>query len=164
MRRGNTLVELVLTVGLMGLMLLLVSQLASGYWKAFHSADRSEVYQGSVIAAQIAWEVEQARTVLQPANGATGSVLEFEMIDPFDPTRINPASAAAPWNPAGNLVTRRYEVINNQVTRDDGTLTESLGEARGLSIQRNDPLVIVTVSVQPENAVYPCRARGVVRL
>ncbi len=163
-RRGSSLVELMLTLGLMGIMLLVVSQLASGYWRAFHSADRSELYQGSVIAAQIAWEAEQALSIVQPANGATSSVLELTMIDPFDPTRINPSSATAPWNPAGNLVTRTYQVVGEEILRDDGTTVESLGSAKGLSVQRNDPLVVVTVSVQPENAIYPCRARGVLRL
>lgn len=163
MRRGTTLVELMLTLALTGVMLLVVSQLASGYWRAFHASDRSELYGGSAIAAQIAWEAEQAINVLQPGNGSTSSVLEFEMLDPFDPTRITPSTAVAPWNPAGAVVTRRYEVVNEEVVRDDGSLSESLGQALGLSVERQDPQLLVTVSVQPQNSIYPCRARGVLR-
>lgn len=163
MRRGTSLLELILTLAMVGVMLLLVGQLSSGYWKAYHSADRSEIYQGSLIATQIAWEVEQALSITLPANGATGSILSFTMIDPLDPTRLNPGSAVAPWNPAGNLVTRRYEVINEQLVRSEGGTTEVLGQVKGFSVQRSDPTLVVAVSVQPDQVVYPCRARALLR-
>jgi hypothetical protein len=162
-RRGTSLLELIMTLAMVGVMLLLVGQLSSGYWKAYHSADRSEIYQGSLIATQIAWEVEQALSITQPANGAAGSILTFQMIDPLDPTRINPGTAVAPWNPAGNVVTRRYEVINEQLIRTEGGVSEVLGQVQGYSVDRRDPTLVVAVSVQPDQVVYPCRARALLR-
>ncbi|MCA9790418.1 MAG: hypothetical protein KC910_01430 [Candidatus Eremiobacteraeota bacterium] len=163
MKRGLSLIEVVVSVGLMATILVVSASLADRYWQAMRRAAALDTTTGSALVWRITNDLEQTTNLVSPTSG-TSSVLEFDKIDRHDPERLNPASAPDPWNPAAASLRVRYEVINGRLICTTGGRSEDLGQVAGFAATLNGTTMTVTLTIPGEGRVIPFSGSALLRL
>ncbi|MGE0494976.1 MAG: type II secretion system protein J [Vulcanimicrobiota bacterium] len=163
MNRGLSLIEVVVSVGLMATILVVSASLADRYWQAMRRAGALDTTTGSALVWRITNDLEQVTALVSPASG-TASVIEFDKIDRQDPARVVPASAPDPWNPRAATVRVRYEVIDEHLICTTGGRAEDLGKVAGFAATLNGTAVNVTLTIPGEGRVIPFSGAALLRL
>lgn len=126
MRRGVTLVEVLLTGLLFGVTLAVVGSLLLQYSRSMRHTDRKDMaLEGALTLQAIASEAEEAVDVSSPSPGNASAALTFTRIDPSYPDRLPtqrfpvPSPVPAAWEPQdpAYLVTVTYQLNGKDLER-----------------------------------------------
>lgn len=176
MRRGFTLVEALLSLGLIFVLLGIVAQLVGLYSQIVRKADKkqSSLYSAKVALDDISRQLSQAVKVDSPTTGATSSTLSLTRMDPWNPYRLpDPAASPQPAPPASwrpHKSEFRMQVLYSLDTSDpesaklvrtvsysDGSSEEEVvcEGLSGLQFRREANATTVTVTVDSGTATTP---------
>ena len=151
MRRGFSLIEILITLGLLSVIFVVAADLARDF-STLHRADSEITRKANASREVLKFLSRQARSALTvAAPGATLTLSSLDQTVPIYPPLPLAAGATAPagWEPDQPRLTTTYQMNGTRLESSSGAITSVLiGDITGFQANRVGSLLTLSVSWQ----------------
>lgn len=163
--RGVTLVEAIVSLGLLSVAILLLSRLAAEYQQVMRFSDaRDNTLAALTVLGDMRREVEQSFVLARPEDGRTANTLLLEKLRTNYQGRFIPDTGGI-WDDDDLATTSviTYELIDERLRRSQqpgGSLTDAARDVVGFACEREETRVTIKISLQEQQRVKSFTARA----